>query len=200
MLIAIGVYKVMDNVDITAPPEFKRDEKSAFKSQGFSFWGDATNPLDTFDKEVTKKIDLEVLKKSSCKHFYEDQKHIYVRHLSHENKDHVIVLMTRKELDLVEAKNLFINATHAFIRPQKVNVTFQSILANPYGYTGKDCLPETLKNELAQNIVILQKDLDLLIERGEALENLHDKTIRLDQSAAELAKKAQNLNRCCSYW
>jgi len=213
MLIAIGVYECVKNeTSFVFKPAKNNDslepkEHMAFKDQGFFIFSD--NPLNTFTSEVQNKLTnkysfdklIDELKREHAGnlYFYESQKHIYMKRIDDDN--HFIVLVSRSKLRPKEEGYLFVNATHAFVDPEKARVSFKNILDNPIGYTGKDCRFPAMQLELEELKAIAQRDIESLNERRELLECLDDKTISLNESSILFKERVENLNsRCCGLW
>lgn len=56
---------------------------------------------------------------------------------------------------------------------------------------------QQIKTELDETKVILLNSIDELLERGEKISTLVDKTNQLNQDSFSFAKRAKKMNRCC---
>lgn len=109
----------------------------------------------------------------------------------------VFAITSRSELDPTEKAFLFKNMEHILIRPDTVKTTLDDIIANPLGYTGRDLLIGKVQNEMKDVIAIMQKNIDMIIARGQSLDDLMEKADNLNIHALDLEKKAKKLNSCC---
>ena len=88
---------------------------------------------------------------------------------------------------------------HILIRPDTVKASLDDIIANPQAFTGKDILIGRIQGGNKEIIAIMQKNIDMVIKRGEDLENLKEKAIHLNESAINFEDKAKKLNTCCGW-
>lgn len=130
----------------------------------------------------------------------ESGEHHYVKRITHDNQTYLFTMVSRKKLDEIEARYLFINMWHAFKRGTTAQITLQNIINNPLGYTGRDCLLETTKQAVADLKQEMLNTLDIVIERGEQLETLRDKTIKLEETSKLFEDEAKKLNSGCCAW
>jgi len=71
------------------------------------------------------------------------------------------------------------------------------MIANPFGFTGRDLLIGRVQDEMKAVIATMQDNLDKVIKRAEDLEELQKKTEHLSISAVNFEKEAKKLNSCC---
>lgn len=111
--------------------------------------------------------------------------------------DIIFVISSKYELSPEEKAFLFKNMEHILIRPDTVQASLDDIIANPQGFIGKDLLIGRIQDKNKEIIAGMYKNIELVIKRGESLENLKEKAIHLNESAINFEKEARKLNSCC---
>lgn len=149
-------------------------------------------PLDTFEKstllEVCKGIDPDTIY-----HAVVNKEHHYVQHATN---DHIRVIISANELTHNEQGYLFHNSKH---------VALDKILQTPTDYIGKDYSPfkakvDEIKDKLEQTRYKLLENIDLVLQRGDSLSELEDRSVELEVESEKFIDQAKKLNPCCSYW
>jgi hypothetical protein len=79
--------------------------------------------------------------------------------------------------------------------------TLDTFADNPIAYTGSgsDVFFERINETIAAVKDQMQQNLNKVIERGEKLEVLKDKAIKLEANALTFKKQAAKLNSCCRW-
>lgn len=114
--------------------------------------------------------------------------------------NHLLVVISERELFDVEPRYLLINVNHVDQRSDKVATTLLDILRNPLGYTGRDILTEALKRNVDDLKVEVINTKNILLERGSKIENLNEQSERLFASSVEFRERSEELKdsyTCC---
>lgn len=192
MLIAIGVYKI-DNS--TNPPTYT---KVTFAQKETTFIGALFNSclLSALEDHTLKtKLSAEDLASGNPIHFTHPGEHHYLKRVSGE--PYLIAICARTVLDPSEVYYLLANTWHAHYRPDTARVTMPQIIANPLAYSNKDCHLESTKQNTEELKKLALNVMDKIIERGEKLESLHDRTVRLEEASRTFEEEAKKLKPCC---
>lgn len=192
MLRAIGFYEVNKDPQ-THALHFKKLNSAQIGQNRFF----TENLLKDFENKTTKQILPSDLTQTNILHYQTEGEHHYVKRL--DDQTHVMVLVSRTPIDPREATNLFINTAHAIKRPDSTHVTLQQIVDNPLGYTGKNHQIEKIQQDLEETKDILIKGMERILERGEQIEMLSDKTIKLSLASKEFEEGAKKLNKKCCW-
>lgn len=184
MIIAIAIYTIKQQ---NKPQKIKY----AQQEKGILF---STNQLETLEKSTLPKI-LSDAGGNNIYHFNADGEHHYVKKLLIENM--VIAIVSKKQLQPIELNYLFINIDHVRLRQERVKVSLDDIVMNPFGYIGKDLLVASISQNIAETKQELFNMRDQIIERGEKIEALEKKTIELCEASKQFQVNAKKLNKCC---
>lgn len=115
-------------------------------------------------------------------------------------RNRLLVVISERELFDVEPRYLLININHVDQRADKVDTTLQDILRNPLGYTGRDIFTQALMRNVEDLKVVVLNTKNVLLERGEKIENLNEQAERLFASSVEFRERSQELKdsyTCC---
>lgn len=192
MLIAIGIYKINDS---TRPATYTK-VASAQKDGAFNVLF-TSNLLSTLEEKTLKspKLTYDDLSSGRPIHFNTSNEHHYLKRVAGE--PYVIAFCSRTELLDVEAYYLFTNSWHAFHRPETARVTLPQIIMDPLRYINRDSLLVATKQNTEELKLTVINTMDKIIERGERIESLHDRSIKLQEAAAAFEDEAKKIKPCC---
>ena len=91
---------------------------------------------------------------------------------------------------------LFLNMEHVINQPI-LNATLEDMYLNTPNYIGKDILIAKTKAGIEETREIMIKNIEAVLKRGEAIENLKDRTEALATQAILFNKQGKKLNNCC---
>lgn len=191
MLRAIAVYEYNDEAE-----EFK-PIKTAIKP-GTLFFPNHT--LSDFENTTLPKLKENDRLMSGYKMFDDkcDQEFYYVQWIP--ERKHLLVAISERELFDAEPRYLLININHADVRSDKVKTTLTDILRNPIGYTGRDIFTQAILHDVNDVKAIAINTINMLLERGERVQTLVEKSERLYVSSVEFQGRAEELKNsfsCC---
>ncbi len=118
----------------------------------------------------------------------------------------LFAISSKSELSEKELGFLYKNIEYIFLKPESTKETLDKMIANPYGFNGReifkgsDAVIDKIREDLKFILVKMRENIDLVLERGEKLEELEKKAIHLKESAIKFDDKAKELNSCCWYW
>lgn len=206
MLHAIGIYTEIESKD-AAPKKLKKvisaqQEKpeSMLKAPSQLFFSSNTTPVNQL-----KNVD-ELLLNSN---YYETEMTpgmLYKFRASHGeinyifqpvNQPFIMAISSRTKLDASEKVYLFKNIEHIYLRPDSIKTTLDDIITNPLGYTGKDILIGRIQKEIDEVIAVMHDNIEKVIKRGEALDELESKALSLSEHSLQFRKGAERLNEGC---
>lgn len=132
--------------------------------------------------------------------FESKNEHHYFLQSSTREGERLFAICSRTQLDEKELSGLFKNIIRAYQEP-KGDLTLENILDNPLGYLkARDPKLDQIQESLDDIKLVMHKNFDLVIQRGERLESLKEKAIKLEADAKGFEKKSKDLNRCCRSW
>ena len=115
-------------------------------------------------------------------------------------RTHLLVVISERELFEMEPHYLLINVNHVDVRSERVRTTLNDILRNPLGYTGRDLITHSLLEDVGELKALAINTKNLVMERGERVETLAEKSERLYVSSVEFQNRAEELKNsfsCC---
>lgn len=186
MLRAIAIY----NEDLTVSFD------SAPKKEGFFSY----DPLEEFKEKVLPNLPKDIpstkilsLKTSNLNDYY---------YLKNDRKENInMLIVSKNKLMDSEATNLFGNILYTHqtkdAKKEEDKVTLNQIVSNPMGYTGRHIKTQKIFDTLDTTKDILQQNIEQLIQRGEKIDDLKQKSIELKDEAIRFDKGAKKLNSCC---
>jgi len=190
MLRAMGIYTQDELTEEKGLKKFK----FAQKDKGLFFQDNQLENIDTillkssfYSTMEANKVYLDV--------FNNEYQYLYRSSTTHA----VFAIISKTQLDPTEKAFLFKNMEHILIRPDRVKITLDDIVVNPLNFTGRDLLIGRVQDGMQDVIAIMQKNIDMVIARGERLEDLKMKAIKLDEDATRVEIKAKKLNACCGW-
>jgi hypothetical protein len=180
-LYAIGIYE-------REPPHSRisiaQKDKSLF----------ASNDLEKFEKSTLPRLPADMAVNGVYSLAVDNEMH-YVQ--ARENM--LLVISSRSKLLEIECNHLFKNIYHIHKRPEAVKRTLDHVLANPIGFIGRDLLVERVSESLGDLKIVMLDNIEKVLARGERINELEAKTIKLEADAQKFHKSAKNLNRCCRF-
>lgn len=187
MLLGIAMYtKTMQKPGLfsKAPlrPEFRRSDYFAGHS------------LRNFESHTLAKFNAET-DTTHVHHFRNNNEHYYVMLLPGANN--LISIVSKSVLHPKEVGYLFLNIQHIYRTNEAVNQNLQKIINNPLEFMNMDMLIAKTQQSLDDLLVLLRNIEDKILERGDRLELLSDKTFTLNLDSKEFKTKSEDLNRCC---
>jgi hypothetical protein len=156
------------------------------------------NALHEQDKESESKFYV-TMKPNAVYRRVTTREYDFLYKIKIKSTDTIFAISSKYELSPEEKGFLFTNMQHILIRPDTVKASLDDIIANPQAFTGKDILIGRIQGGNKEIIAIMQKNIDMVIKRGEDLENLKEKAIHLNESAINFEDKAKKLNTCCGW-
>jgi hypothetical protein len=187
MLNAIGIY--LDCRE-TKPGVFQK-VNAAPQHKGGLF---SSNPLANLEKHSLTQLPP-ILELNSLYSFHVNAEFHYIL----KTGKFLLTIASRKELFPKELAFLFKNIEHVQLRPATVKVTLDDIVANPLGFIGKDILVGKVLQDVQELKVIALNDMDKMLDRGQKLEELYPRTIKLQDESLKFKEQAEKLNKCC-WW
>lgn len=154
------------------------------------------------DMETLEKKTLPNLSSPATAGFHyavKEGEHSREYHYVEFRKGIAIAICSRTKLEAKEIPNLFNNIHHAHVRPIIVKTTLEQILNNPIGYIGRDLQMGRITDETAKVKAVMLDNIEKALARGESLEILEEKSIRLQENALKFNRKAEKLNSCCKF-
>lgn len=192
MLIAIGIYRIDDSKTPVTYIKEANAQKDGTLDVLFK-----VNMLGTLEEKTLKSASLSYEELSTGRpiHFTAQGEHHYLKRVAGE--PYVVALCARTVLADSEAYYLFANTWHAYHRPETAKVTLPQIIFDPLRYINKDCLLVATKQNTEELKLIVMDVMDKVIERGERLESLNDRSIRLQEASAAFENETKKLKPCC---
>lgn len=143
--------------------------------------------LDQFIKEDTSTSSL---------YFFSDDRHhhYYLKWIS---DTQLAVICTKTPLNEKEAAYLLINIKNALLYQQASGVTLEDIYMNPLGYTNRDHLPDHVRQSIQEVKEIMLKNIDSMLQRGEAIDQLVTQTDNLAYVSGLYRERSRTLNNSC---
>jgi hypothetical protein len=187
MLIAIAIYKIDQQ-----KAAFQRIKLAPQLPKSYTEFFSA-NPLDEIEKDIIPQFYLSFLP-NKIYYFQSNEKHCYIKALT--EKSEISLILSKKEIDISEAIHLFNNIDTVHNKPS-VKTTLDDIFKNPYSYAGKDILIAEISKDLEEIKNITLENINKLINRGELIEDLQERTKKLVVESAVFRDDAKKLNRCC---
>ncbi|OGT53257.1 MAG: hypothetical protein A3E84_01380 [Gammaproteobacteria bacterium RIFCSPHIGHO2_12_FULL_42_13] len=176
MLYAIGIYTNGKRV------------AQAQKDKGL-FSG---NQLGSFEKHTLTSLPSEMVENRAYYFPMKDEHHYVINYL----QDNILIaIVSKTELEIKELTYLRTNIRTIYLRPN-LNATLDDVIVNPLGYINRDILITRLKEQAAEVKTIMLDNIEKVLQRGEQLEVLLDKTDRLRLDAITFKGNAKKLNRC----
>lgn len=145
-------------------------------------------------KNEIETVSLKIINTIKLDNFYKINESINNIHLSiygYYIKEKYIIVITDKEYPQLTIYNLY-NDIKNELTIHELNILWYKY-QNPLN---SDKI-QLIKSELDQTKITLIESIEKLIERGEKLSDLVDKTNQLDIESLKFRNKAKNLNRCC---
>jgi len=189
MLNAIGIYQI----DPYSKPfafqkiMFAQADKSYFFQR---------NQLEKIEKQSFLKLAGSL----ATDRFYCSQVDNEYHYIKMSADNIAIAVSSRKELEKSEIAYLFANIRHIYMRNQNINQTLDNVIINPFGFTGKDLLISHTQQNLDELKLELFDVLGKVLDRGNALEELQPKVIKLNEASNKFRQAAERQRSCCRYW
>ncbi len=92
---------------------------------------------------------------------------------------------------------LFANMRHVINRQALVGATLEDMYLNTPNFIHKDILVAKTKDEIEETRAVMIANIEAVLKRGEAIENLKQRTEALESQAMLFRKEAKKLNYCC---
>jgi hypothetical protein len=129
------------------------------------------------------------------------EQHFFLKITDSNTKQHfVLAIVSKTKFTNPELNQLFNNINKIRTRLAK-STTLKDLVDNPLGYTGKDVQILEINSATADTKASMSKNLELLIERGEDLERLKEKSDMLNTTVVRFHRKAKEANtQCCSVY
>lgn len=208
LLNALGIY-IQTDVGLEKVKCAQQEKTTSSNIMFFQAEQKAVNQLENIDNalheedELTKSKFYTTMEPNQVHRLKTSDEYNYLYKIVIKSTNTIFAISSRYELEPHEKAFLFKNMEHILIRPDRVKATLDDIIANPQGFTGSDksrsgdILIDQTRDEMKAVIAVMQKNIDLVIKRGEDLENLKDKAIELNKHAISFEKEAKKLNSCC---
>ena len=184
MILAIGIYQ--DTLS-EGPDRFKKINSAPQENANSFFKANLLAKLEKSMIELDMPLDT---------HGYElkvDNEYHYVLQAAN---NVVFAFVSRAKLDNTEAKYLFKNINHIHVSPTLVKMTLDDIIANPLGFTGHEINLGKIQSDVDETKIIMRKNVDELLGRGDTLESLEKKSVDLAEKSKKFREDTENLNRC----
>ncbi len=153
----------------------------------------SSNPLSSVEKNTLTRVPPDL----QAGAYYSSKVNDEYHYLSVSAHNFLMVIVSRKEISQYELGFLFKNIEHAQVRPTVVRATLDTIVTNPYGFTGRDIQISAVLKQVEELKEIALDNMEKLLERGDKLEELQPKTIQLKASSKKFVDEAEKLNKCC---
>jgi len=112
----------------------------------------------------------------------------------------LVCVASRKQLYDDEPFYLIHNITQIF-QGRVQGYTLEAVCKNPLNYIGKDIRYNRIYQALEDTKkALIEEVIPAITERGEKLNELENKTIRLAEDANEFRDRAKKMNKCCSWF
>jgi hypothetical protein len=187
MLSAIGIYQDDPNTGKLRKIAFAQKDKDRLFP---------CNQLENLELNSLPITSNEVMP-NTIQIFQEEKEYHYLK--KDVEKNILMGIVSRKELEKIELFYLFANIKHVHVRGRAVATTLDNIIENPVGFTGQDILISKIKTTNAEVIDIMIDNIDLIIERGEKLEQIAAKTDTLRLNAITFEAETKKLRSCCRW-
>jgi hypothetical protein len=183
---AIGIYSLVN---------YKRI-KSGKKSTLGLFSHD---PLKNFEEKILPFI-LKDIQLYENEGYQRDGEHFYVKQDHNQEFLYVIVSDRDLKLDRKSYYYLFNNIQHIHIRENIVKATLNDVVDTPINYIAKDIHIQRASENVNELLTTQVRPLiDKMVERGEKLKILEEKTPGLVLASAQFQDQSEKLNKCwCS--
>lgn len=205
MLHALGIY-IQTDVGLEKVQSAQQEKSNP---SSFAFFQNEQKPLNQLENienvlhEEGESSNLKfyaIMQPNKVYRCKTSKEYDYLYKIRIKSTDAIFVISSKYELDPSEKAFLFKNMEHILIRPDTVKKSLDDIVENPLAFTGRDILIGNIQDEMKEVIAIMQKNIDMVIKRGEDLENLKEKAIHLNKGAIDFEDKARKLNSCCGWW
>lgn len=170
------------------------------------------NALVNFEKSFLKESAAEFIQTKES-YFYNEKECQHNYTFKTDNGLSLIVLITKSKLNPVELACLkyhLLSTMHD--KPgldqeennQRIQQMFYKIIKSPHFYTNRESIRKIntdkikeVKRDLEETTRILKKDIEKILDRGEAIENLVVRTESLEQASRRFKDSAFEANRTC---
>jgi len=106
----------------------------------------------------------------------------------------ILAIVSRDWMDLPEVKRLFINMIHIHRKENNPSITLQSLIENPL--LQEELVVNKINKTNQETKEMIIENLDILLDRGESLDKLVEKSKNLHTDAVKLESGAKKASRC----